>query len=133
MYLSKWTEKGIVSVKNLLKEDGSYLLFQEFKGKFSCNTNFIQYFQIISAMPNRLQLKERQIESVNNQFFASNDHFFISAKILYSTLIKPNRDISTSLSLIKVTTKVEPVLKDGAKYGLNDEHGQRYLRGSQWG
>jgi len=28
-------EKGIVSIKDLLKEDGSYLTFQEFKGAAS--------------------------------------------------------------------------------------------------
>ena len=65
-----------MSVKDLLKEDGNYLSFREFKEKFSCNTNFMQYFQIISAIPNRLRLKARQIESVNNQFFTSNDHLF---------------------------------------------------------
>ena len=63
VYLSKWMEKGIVSVEDLLKEDGSYLSFREFKGKFSCNTNFIQYYQIISAIPKRLRLKARQIIS----------------------------------------------------------------------
>ena len=56
-------EKGIVSVEDLLKEDGSYLSFREFKGKFSCNTNFIQYYHITSAIPNRLRLKARQIIS----------------------------------------------------------------------
>ena len=60
----------------MLKEDGSYLSFREFKGKFSCNTNFMQYFQIISAIPSRLRLEARQIESVNNQFFTSNGHLF---------------------------------------------------------
>ena len=69
-------EKGIVSIKDLLKEDGSYLSFQGFKGKFSCKTNFLQYFQIISAIPDRLRLKARQMESVNKQFFTSNDHLF---------------------------------------------------------
>ena len=46
VYLSKWVEKGIVPIKDLLKEYGSYLSFQEFKRKFSCNTNFIQYLQV---------------------------------------------------------------------------------------
>ena len=69
-------EKGIVFIKDLLKEDGSYLSYEEFKGKFSCKTNFIQYFQIISAIPHRLRLKARQIESANKQFFTSNDHLF---------------------------------------------------------
>ena len=76
VYLSNWMEKGILSIKDLLKEDGSCLSFQEFRGKFSCNTNFMQYYQIISAIPNQLRLKAKQIESVNNQFFASHDHLF---------------------------------------------------------
>ena len=75
VYLSNWMEKGFVSFKDLLK-DGSYLSFQEFKGKFSCKTNFLQYFQIISAIPDRLRLKARQMESANKQFFTSNDHLF---------------------------------------------------------
>ena len=53
VYLSKWMEKEIVFIKDLLKEDGSYLSFEEFKGKFSCKTNFIQYFQIISAIESK--------------------------------------------------------------------------------
>ena len=64
VYLSKWMVKGIISIKDLLKEDGSYLSFQEFKAKFSCNTNFMQYFQVISAIPERLRWKARQTESI---------------------------------------------------------------------
>ena len=70
-------KKGIVSIKDLLTEDGKYLSFKEFKEKFSCDTNFLQYFQIISAIPDQLRLKARQIESVNKQFFTSNDNLFI--------------------------------------------------------
>ncbi|KAL9970964.1 hypothetical protein ACROYT_G023434 [Oculina patagonica] len=44
--------------------------------KMSCNTNFLQYFQVISAIPDRLRLKARQLESFNKQFFTSNDHLF---------------------------------------------------------
>ena len=59
VYLSKWMEKGIVFIKDLLKEDGSYLSFEEFKGKFSCKTNFIQYFQIISAIPRPVTVESK--------------------------------------------------------------------------
>ena len=69
-------KKGVVSIKDLLKEYGRLFSFQEFKEKFSRDTNFLQYFQIISAIPDRLQLKARQIVSVNKQIFTSNDHFF---------------------------------------------------------
>ena len=77
VYLNNWMKKGIVSIKDLLKGDGRDLSFQEFKEKFLCDTNFLQYFQIISAIPDRLRLKARQIESANKQFFTSNDHLFI--------------------------------------------------------
>ena len=118
-----------MSVKDFLKEDESFLLFQEFKGKFSCNTNFIQYFQIISAMPNRLQLKARQIESVNNQFFASNDHFFHF-----------NKNFILNLDKAKSRHFYKPFIYKGHNEGrtgpkrwseirsLNDNTGKRYLR-----
>ena len=38
---------------------------KKIKKNFSWDTNFLQYFQIISAIPDRLRLKARQIESVN--------------------------------------------------------------------
>ena len=113
-------EKGIVSIKDLLKEDGSYLSFEEFKGKFSCKTNFIQYFQIISAIPDRLRLKSQSINSSSQVTIIS----FILKELSPSTLIKSNRGTSTIVSLIKPTMEVRPVLKDGAKHvlSLNAEH-----------
>ena len=111
-------EKGIVSIKDLLKKDGSYLSFQEIKGKFSCKTNFLQYFQIISAIPDRLRLKARQMESANKQFFTSKIILFISTKISRSTLIKPNQETSIIFSSLKPTLEIRRVLKDGAKYFL---------------
>ena len=53
-----WVEKCVISIKDLLKGDGSYLLFQEYSDKFACKTNFFQYYQII-----------RQADSVNKDFF----------------------------------------------------------------
>lgn len=44
VYLSKWAEKGVISTKDLLKDDGSYLSFQEFSDKFACKPNFFQYY-----------------------------------------------------------------------------------------
>ncbi len=104
-------EKGTVSIKDLLKEDGSYLSFQEFKGKLSCNKDFLLDFQIISAITDRLRSKGRQIESINKHFF-----FFILTEISHSTLIKPNPETFTIFLLIKPTLGVRPVLKDGANY-----------------
>ena len=43
-----------------------------FKAKFPCNSNLIQYFKIVNAIPDPLRLKARKIGSVSNQFFTSN-------------------------------------------------------------
>jgi len=76
VYLSKWVEKGVILIKDLLKDDGSYLSLKEFTDKFACKINFLQYYQIISAIPNHLLFKARQVDSDNKEFFASNNHFF---------------------------------------------------------
>ena len=49
------------------------LVYTEFQRKnFSCNTNLIQYFQIVNAIPDLLRLKARKLESFSNQFITSN-------------------------------------------------------------
>ena len=75
VYLSDWIKRD-VSIKDMLKEDGSYLSFQEFSEKFSRQTNFLQYYQIITAIPNHLLLKARLIDIVNKPFFTRNDPYF---------------------------------------------------------
>ena len=122
VYLSNWMEKGIVSIKDLLKEDGSYLSFQEFKGKFSCKTNFLQYFQIISAIPDRLRSKARQIESVNNQFFTSNDHLFHLNGNFTLNLDKAKSRDFYNLLIAKIHTGGQAGLKRWSEIlSLNDE------------
>ena len=75
VYLNNWVE-NVISIKDLLKDDGNYLSFQEFTDKFACKTNFLQYYQIISAIPNHLLLKAKHVNFVNKEYFTSNDHFF---------------------------------------------------------
>ena len=77
VYLNNWVENYVISIKDLLKDDGNYLSFQEFADKFGCKTNFLQYYQIISAILNHLLLKARQVDFVNKEYFTSNDHFFL--------------------------------------------------------
>ena len=57
VYLNNWVENDVILIKDLLKDDGNYLSFQEFLDKCACKTNFLQYYQIISAIPNHVLLK----------------------------------------------------------------------------
>ena len=123
VYLSNWMEKGVVFIKDLLKEDGSFLSFQEFSKKIACKTNFLQYYQIISAIPHQLLFKARQTDSVNKQFFTSNDqHFYFNNDVGINLYKAKSRDFYNFL-----TNKIHTGGHTGPKrwsdnLSLNDEH-----------
>ena len=53
VYLHEWFKRGVVLVNDLLNENGKFLTFKEFSDKYRCQTNFLQYYQVISAIPTR--------------------------------------------------------------------------------
>ena len=73
---SKWFKKGIISIKDLLTESRNFLTFQEFSLKYSCQTNFLQYYQVISAVPKHLLSIAKQTNGFDKHFFISNDNIF---------------------------------------------------------
>ena len=75
-FFSKWFKKGIISIKDLLTESGNFLTFQEFSLKYSCQTNFLQYYQVISAVPKHLLSIAKQTNGFDKHFFTSNDNIF---------------------------------------------------------
>ena len=66
IFLSEWFRKGILSINDLL--DGNVLTFQEFHDKYSCESNFLQYYQVVSAIP-----KHRSFFSRNDNTFSLNE------------------------------------------------------------
>ena len=53
-FLREWFSKGIICIKDLLNENGQLLSFQEFRSKFVFRTNFVNFFQVINAIPKAL-------------------------------------------------------------------------------
>ena len=49
-FQNEWFRKGILSINELLNETGNVLTFQEFRDKYSCESNFLQYFYIIKLL-----------------------------------------------------------------------------------
>ena len=76
VYINEWFKKGVVSIKDLLKNDGNSLTFKEFSDKYGCQTNFLQYYQIISVIPNRLLAKAKDTANFNKLYFTSNNKIF---------------------------------------------------------
>ena len=51
------SEHGVYFVRDLLKNTGKYLSYEEVKTKYNIKVNFIYYSKIIAAIPGNLQLK----------------------------------------------------------------------------
>ena len=62
-YYDEWLKAGIIlSIKDLLNENGAFLSFQEFSQKYSCHSNFLQLYQVTSVIPRHLLIKARSCE-----------------------------------------------------------------------
>ena len=75
-FLSEWFRKGILSINELLNETGNVLTFQEFCDKYSCESNFLQNYQVVSAIPKHLWSLAKCSDTINRSFFTQNDNIF---------------------------------------------------------
>ena len=50
LFIREWFNKGVISIQDLLNDFGCIMSYVEFKNKYSCQSNFLQYYQVISAM-----------------------------------------------------------------------------------
>ena len=74
IFLSEWFRKGILSINELLNETGNVLTFQEFRDKYFCESNFLQYYQVVSAIPKRFWFLAKCSDTINRSFFTQNDN-----------------------------------------------------------
>ena len=44
--------------------------------KYDCNTNFLQFYQVTSAIPKYLVIKARKTEPLENELYARNNFLF---------------------------------------------------------
>ena len=55
IFYSKWFEKGIISIHDILDHTGKFLTFHEFQKKYGVKCNFLNYLQVLSVIPKHLQ------------------------------------------------------------------------------
>ena len=56
-FFREWFSKGIICINDLLNENGKFLSFQEFQSKYDFRTNFLNFYQVINAIPKALVFK----------------------------------------------------------------------------
>ena len=69
IFVREWFKKGILSIQALLDTTGQPMSYQEFTIKYSCKTNFLQYYQVISAIPKHLLAKAKSTKPINKELY----------------------------------------------------------------
>ena len=59
LFIREWFSKGIIYIRDLLNENGKPLSFQKFQRKYDFRTNFLNFYQVINAIPKALVIKAR--------------------------------------------------------------------------
>ncbi|KAL9964737.1 hypothetical protein ACROYT_G028417 [Oculina patagonica] len=77
-FINEWFSKGIFSISDLLDEQGQLLSYKAFKTKYKCKTNFLNYYQVASAIPNSLLSRTRNnyLQSFPKNIFLENNSIF---------------------------------------------------------
>ena len=75
LFWKTWFEKAIYLVQDLLNEDGKFLSLQEFQDKFGLKINFLQYFQMIAAIPSELKRNAYKTQISPEDLFKTEDAF----------------------------------------------------------
>ena len=68
----EWFSKGIICINDLLNENGKFLSFQEFQSKYDFRTNFLNFYQVINAIPKALVIKARTQDKPPKENFLGN-------------------------------------------------------------
>ncbi|KAK2558833.1 hypothetical protein P5673_019049 [Acropora cervicornis] len=61
-FLRNWFDSGIVSILDILRENGKFLSFQEFQQIYKIKCNFLHYYQVVSAIPKHLLERAKQTQ-----------------------------------------------------------------------
>ena len=80
LFIREWFNKGVISIQDLLNDFGCIMSYVEFKNKYSCQSNFLQYYQVISAILKYLLTKAEN----NNPIIRSDEGLTLETSALYS-------------------------------------------------
>ena len=92
VFIKEWFDCNILFIQDLLNSKGQLLSFREFINKYDCSTNFLQFYQVTSAIPKYLVTKARNTEPPQNGLYTRNNFLF-------------QLDASTQIQLEKAKTR----------------------------
>ena len=93
-----------------MSESGNVLTFHEFRDKYSCKSYFLQYYQVVSAIPKRLWSLAKGSDTINKSFFTRNDIFSLNEST-QSNLYKAKSKDFYNLLNVKIHNEDQTGLK----------------------
>ena len=92
------------------------MTYQEFTNKYSCKTNFLQYYQVISAIPKHLLAKAKSTKPINKELYSDNN---LSLQLNESITLYLNK-IKTSDFYTLLCTKIHTTGHSGPQRWSKD-------------
>ena len=86
-FLKDW----FVSIQDILSENGKFLSFQEFQHIYKINCNFLNYYQVVSAIPKHLLERAKQTQ-LKKTLFLDSENFQLSPSLSINFTKMKNRD-----------------------------------------
>ena len=81
IFYSKWFEKEIISIQDILDHTGKFLTWHEFQNKYGVKCNFLNYLQVLSAIPKHLLQKARTLSPIDKRNLLHNTIYQLSPSI----------------------------------------------------
>jgi len=70
-FFREWLDEGIISIQDLPDDTDHFLSYTEFKTRYACRSNFLQYYQVISAIPKNLLNKAKISDPVRKESYSA--------------------------------------------------------------
>ena len=87
-----WVEKGVFTLHDVIDASGNSLPFGQFQQRHGINCNFLNYFQVISAIPNALRKKAKECAKPNANFLSGGTLFQLSSVLTINLLKLGSKD-----------------------------------------
>lgn len=110
-FLKDWFDSGIVSIQDILSENGKFLSFQEFQQIYKIKCNFLNYYQVVSAILKHL-LERAKRTQLNKTLFLDSENFQLSPSLSINLTKMKNKDyywlfVKKSTPLVTALSKWE--------------------------
>ena len=88
IFISEWLNNvnNILSIQDLLNSNGQFMSYQEFKNKFACKTNFLQFYQVVSGIPKHLVTKAKNTVPPEGELSNDNNPSFPTRRLESNSL-----------------------------------------------